>query len=64
MDFLKNEFRFISICGAAGIGKTSLALNFAHSIVKAGTFEAVVWTTPKRFELKSQTGFLNLFNPG
>ena len=46
-----NDSRFINIYGEGGVGKTALALRVAHKLREQNIFNAVVWTTPKRYEL-------------
>jgi predicted ribonuclease YlaK len=61
---LNKKIKYISISGEAGVGKTSLALEFIYSsILDSKAFESVVWATPKKYELVSKEGFLNILNP-
>jgi len=58
------DLRFICISGEGGVGKTSLALRFAHECERTkNDFTAIVWTTFKQFELVSQTRLQNLLSP-
>ena len=57
-----NQDRIISITGAGGLGKTSLALKIAYSILseEENPYSAMIWFSAKENKLTSENGIVSI----